>query len=107
MPSGEDDLLVRQFAAEDGAQRLTEYLTAKHAVCQQSADLERAADRFRSDRPRARRPDLGPEAAPRGARDASQWAQIFRAHAEDAAITLGPGAGDLTHAGALYEMRGR
>jgi hypothetical protein len=102
---GEDDLLVRQLAAKDGAQHLTEYLTAKHAVCQQSAGLERAADRFRSDRPRVRRPDLGPKVAPRGARDASQWAQIFRAHAEDAAITLGPGAGDLTHAGALYEMR--
>ena len=63
---GEDDLLVRQFAAEDGAQRLTEYLTAKHAVCQQSAGLERAADRFRSDRPRARRPDLGPDGGPPG-----------------------------------------
>ena len=68
------------------------------------ADLERAADEFRNDRPRARRPDLGPAAAPRGARDAGAWARLFRAHAEDAAITLGPRAGDLTHAGALFEM---
>ena len=33
-----------------------------------------------------------------------EWARIFRAHAEDAAITLAPRAGDLTHAGALFEM---
>lgn len=98
------DLLVHQLAAGDGAQRLADYLTAKHAVCQQSAVLERAADDVRSDRPRARRPDLGPVAAPRGVRDSAEWSQLFRAHSEDAAITLGPWAGDLTHAGALYEM---
>ena len=87
---GDEDLLVRQFAAEDGARRLGEYLDAKHAVCQESAGLERAADGFRSDRPRTRRPDLDPGGVPRGVRDASQWARVFRAHAEDAAITLGP-----------------
>ena len=103
-PAGQNDLLVVQFAAEDGAQRLAEYLSAKQAVCQQIAQLERAADGFRNDRPRTRRPDLAPEAAQRGVRDAGEWARIFRAHAEDAAITLGPAAGDLTHAGSLYEM---
>ncbi len=101
---GADDLLVRQLAAEDGAQRLADYLTVKLDLCQQSADLERAADAFRSDRPRALRPDLGSAAAPRGARDSGEWARIFRVHAEDAAITQGPGAGDPTHAGVLFEM---
>ncbi len=101
---GQEDLLVRQLASEDGAQRLADYLTAKNAVCQELAGLERAADDFRSDRPRAIRPDLGTGAAPRGARDAAAWSRQFRAHAQDAAITLGPHAGDLTHAGALFEM---
>ena len=102
---GESDLLVQQLAAEDGVQRLAEYLTAKHATCMQSAGLERAADRFRSDRPRTRRPDLSPDAAPRGVREVAQWTRIFRVHAEDAAITLGAAAGDLTHAGAIFEMQ--
>ena len=101
--AGHDDLLVVQFAADDGTRRLAEYLSAKHAVCQQSARLERAADGFRNDRPRTRRPELGP-AVTRGDRDVSEWARIFRAHAEDAAITLGPMAGDQTHAGTLFEM---
>ncbi len=102
---GEEDLLVRQFAAGDGAERLDAYLAAKHAVCQRTAGLERTADEFRSDRPRAVRPDLDPGPAPRGIRDPAQWARVFRAHSEDAGITLGPGAGDQTHAGALFEMR--
>lgn len=101
---GPPDLLVMQFAGSEGPRRLTEYLNAKQVLCQQAAELERSADVFRNDRPRTVRPDLGPAGAARGERDAHDWARLFRAHVQDAAITLGPAAGDLTHAGTLYEM---
>jgi hypothetical protein len=97
-----DDLLVTRLAGPDRADRLADYLQAKNQLCVQAARVERAADAVRPDRPRAIRPVLDLR-APRGASPATDWAAVFRAHADDAAITLGDRVPDQTHADVLYE----
>ncbi len=101
------DLLVTALAGPDAAARLAEYLQAKHALCQRSAALERAADAVRADRPRAVRPEAALLAAvPRATTPAAAgWRRVFAAHAEDAAVTLGPLLEDPSHAGVVYECQ--
>ncbi|MCU0266189.1 MAG: hypothetical protein MUC45_08760 [Actinomycetia bacterium] len=99
-PLGGDDLLVTALAGPDRAARLTAHLRAKHEVCQLAAQVERAADAVRPDRPRSVRPDQRLLAGtPRSGGDVTAWRRVFEAHAEDAAVTLGPLLADASHAG--------
>ena len=102
VPRGESEpgehLLALRLAAPGGRELLADYLRAKQAICRDAAELEHVADEYRSGRtPRSLHPTIARDAPPAGD-DLDAWLQVFRAHEADAADTLGPEAGDLTHA---------